>query len=383
MRKKQSRLAEHRKIRFKAARNQFKHLVLRGLHIPNKPQTVSLLGELAKMDNLISERTWQSWFATRAPLPQPSTIDCLDRYLALLIQRNQVECAERIFRDIQDGYFREMVHGGLLSQMLAPTEASDAVQMLRRRAMEYQPMTSLHLHFDAMDAAAWCEDFCGVSWSIVATIAADRILQLLDERWSPRSGYVYAGFSSDLSLAWAASDEQKRSDIKRMFKKMKPDLFELGMQPGAFPQWHRLGVAKDISYRHVYKLLFALAGDPDFLVEDRLQTWSFDLATSALAMHALAWTDRFNTMALGMPPELQYWAAFHEIFFNPNLADIDHWSISSVMESWPADWSERSAAVLADARKTYTTLLHDLGLEPGDVCAGLLNTRAERPLIFN
>ncbi len=383
MRKKQSRLAQQRKIKFKAARNLFKHLVLGELHIPNKPQTVSLLGELAKIDNLISDRTWQSWFATRAPLPQPSKIKCLDRYLVLLIERSQVESAEKVFLDIYNGYFCELVHGGLLAQMLVPTEALDTVQMLRRRALEYRPMTSLQLHLDAIDAAAWCEDFCGVSWSIVAAIAADRILQLLDERWSPRSGNVYMEFHSDLRLKWAASDEQKRRDIQRWLNKINPDLFEQWMRPGAFPDWHRLGVAKDISYRHVYKLLFALAAAPDFLVEDRLQTWSLDLATSALAMHAFAWTDRFNTMALGMPPELQYWVAFHEIFFNPNTADIDHWSISSVMESWPADWSERSAAVLADARKTYTTLLHDLGLEPGDVCAGLLNTRAERPLIFN
>ena len=88
-------------------------------------------------------------------------------------------------------------------------------------------------------------------------------------------------------------------------------------------------------------------------------------------------------MALGMPPELQYWVAFHEILFNPDPLEVDHWSIASVMKNWPADWSERSLAVLAKASETYANFLGDLGLEPRRICTGLLNARDERPLVFN
>ncbi|TXT29782.1 MAG: hypothetical protein FD131_2248 [Rhodocyclaceae bacterium] len=252
-----------------------------------------------------------------------------------------------------------------------------------RRAQEYQPISPLHLHFDAIDAAGWHQDFGGLPWSVVAAIASDRILQLLDDRWSPRSGEVYGGLSSDFSLKWAKADESRREEIRRSQANISPVLFELQMRRGASPDWQRLGVSSDIPYEHVYKLLFALAADPAFLVEDRLQAWFLDLATSALAMHALAWTDRYNTMALGMPPELQYWVAFHEIFFNPDIAEIDYRSIAYVMECWPADWSEGSATVLVNARKSYSDLLGDLGLEPSDICAGLLKTRDQRPLIFN
>lgn len=383
MREKISPLLEGQKIRFIAARNHFKHMILRGLHIANKPQTVSLLHDLADMDSLIADRTWQSWFSSRPPIPKPSKITYLDQYIAQIKSGGQAKRAESISPDFRHGYFCELVHGGLMTQMLAATEASDRIHMLMRRAQEYQPVSPLHLHFDAMEAAGWHHDYSDVPWSMVAAIAADRVLQLLDDRWSPRSGNVYAEFSSDLSLKWAVADELQRSEIRNSLSKMTPNPFERWMKRGAWPEWRRIGVNSDIPYTYVYKLLFALAADSDFLVEDRLSAWSLDLATSALAMHALAWTDRYNTMALGMPPELQYWVAFHEILFKPDPLEVDHWSIASVMESWPADWSEGSTAVLVKASETYANLLGDLGLEPRHICAGLLNTRGKWPLVFN
>lgn len=376
-------LLDNQKIRFIAARNHFKSMVLQGLHIANDPQTNSLLRELADMDSLIADRTWQSWFASRPPLPQPSKIRCLDQYIAQLKMCGQVKRSKSICPEFRDGYFCELVHGGLMSQLLSPTEASEPVHTLMRRAQEYQPRSPLHLHFDAIDAAAWHQSYGDVPWSVVVAIASDRILQLLDDRWSPRAGEVYAGFSSDFSLKWAKADELKRKEMRRSEAKMKPNLFEHRMKRGASPDWQLLGVSPDIPHEHIYKLLFALAADPDFLVADRLAAWSLDLATSALAMHALAWTDRYKTMTLGMPPELQYWVALHEIFFNPDISQIDHRSIASVTESWPAAWSQGSAAVLVNARNAYAILLDDLGLEPGHACAGLLKTREKRPIIFN
>jgi len=378
-----SPLLDNRKIRFIAARNHFKSMVLQGFHIANDPQTNSLLRELSDLDSLIAARTWQSWFASRPPLPQPSMIKCLDQYLAQLKTSTQVRRSKSICPEFRDGYFCELVHGGLMSQLLSPTEASEPIHTLMRRALEYQPMSPLHLHFDAVDVAGWRWDLGDIPWSAVVAIASDRILQLLDDRWSPRAGEVYAGFSSDFSLKWAKADDLKREEMRCSAAKFKPNLFEHQMKAGASPDWQLLGVSPDIPHEHVYKLLFALAADPNFLIEDRLSAWSLDLATSALAMHALAWTNRYETMALGMPPELQYWAAFHEIFFNPDIAEIDYQSIASVMESWPAAWSQGSATVLVNARNAYTTLLNDLGLEPGHACAGLLKTRMERPIIFN
>ena len=187
-------LLDNQKIRFIAARNHFKSMVLQGLHIANDPQTNSLLRELADMDSLIADRTWQSWFASRPPLPQPSKIRCLDQYIAQLKTCGQVKRSKSICPEFRDGYFCELVHGGLMSQLLSPTEASEPVHTLMRRAQEYQPMSPLHLHFDAIDAAGWHQDFGGLPWSVVAAIASDRILQLLDDRWSPRSGDFTRGW---------------------------------------------------------------------------------------------------------------------------------------------------------------------------------------------
>lgn len=224
MREKHRSLVEGQKTRFVAARNHFKHMVLQGLHIANSPQTMSLLRELADMDSLIGDRTWQSWFSSRPPFPQPSKIKCLDQYITQIKMCGQVKRADSICPEFRDGYFCELVHGGLMAQMLATTEASNPVRMLMRRAQEYQPVSPLHLHFDAMDAAGWHQDYGDVPWPVVAAIAADRVLQLLDDRWSPRSGSVYSGFCSDLSLKWAVADEQQRGEIRRSLAKMRPDL---------------------------------------------------------------------------------------------------------------------------------------------------------------
>lgn len=335
------------------------------------------------MDSLISDSAWKSWFGSQHSLPQPGKVSSLDQYITQIKNGGQAKQTEGICPEFRDGYFSELVYGGLMSQLLAPTEASEPIHTLMRRALEYRPMSPLHLHFDAIDVAGWHQNFGDLPWSVVAAIASDRILQLLDDRWSPRSGEVYAGFSSDFSLKWAKADESRREEIRRAEANIQPNLFEFRMKLGASPDWRLLGVSPDIQHEHVYKLLFSLAADPDFLVEDRLSAWSLDLATSALTMHAFAWTDRYKTMALGLPPELQYWAAFHEILFNPDILEIDHWSIASVMESWPAAWSQGSATVLVNARRAYSDLLEDLGLEPGHACAGLLKTREMRPLIFN
>lgn len=383
MREKHSLLLECQKIRFKAARNRFKHMVMQGDHVANKPQTVSLLNELASMDSLISDSAWKSWFGSDYSLPQPGKVSSLDQYIKQIIKGGKAKQIETICPEFRDGYFSELVYGGLMSQLLAPTEASQPIHTLMRRALEYQPVSPLHLYFDAVDAAGWEQDFGAIPWSVVAAIAADRILQLLDDRWSPRSGEVYAGFSSNFSLEWEKADEVRREEIRLSEAKMKPNLFESRMKCGASPDWKLLGISPDIPHKHVYKLLFALAADPDFLVEDRLSAWSLDLATSALAMHAMAWPDRYKTMVRGVPPELQYWVAFHQVFFNPDAMEIDYRSIASVMESWPADWSQGSVAVLLNARDAYVNLLGDLGLNPSHACAGLLNVREKRPLIFN
>lgn len=370
------------KTRFKAARNHFKHMVLQGLHIANTSQMTSLLNVWAGMDGLISERTWQSWFSPSPPLPQPSKIRYLDQYILQIKASGPVRRTENISSDFRDGYFYELVHGGLIAQMLTSTEASNPALMLMRRAMEYQPASPLHLHFDAMEAAGFHQNYGDIPWTVVAGIASDRVLQLLHERWSPREGCVYPNFSSDLALKWAAADEVQRKEIRNSLSRMKPDPFERWMTCGASPDWDRLGIRLDIPYAHVYKLLFALAAAPDFLVGDRLSAWSLDLATAALAMHGSAWIDRYNTMALGMPPELQYWAAFHQIYFNPDPMEIDRWPIAVVMGNWPADWSEESMTALATARDVYANFLKDLGLVPKDICAGLLETREKQPLLF-
>lgn len=387
MRENRCLLIDGQKFRFTAARNYFKQIILQGLHIPNAPQTFSLMHELSDMNSLLGDRTWQSWFSSEPPLPQPSKIKRLDQYIAQIKKRGQSRHAVSICRELQEGYFYKLVHGGLMSQMLLPTKTSNLIHTLIRRAQEYQPASPLHLHFDAVDAAGWRHDFGNVPWSTVATIASNRILELLHDRWSPLAGSVYTHLanerlSSDLSA--------RREEVNKFLALEKsicpslalPNLFEEWIRSGLSPDWCQLGMEVDISHKHIYKLLFALAKDHKFLTQDRIDDWSLDLATSALAMHALAWTNRKNTMGLGMSLELIYWGVFDEIFFNSDQTEIDDWLTISAIEYLLGDYSNESVEILQKARHAYWSLLKKLGLLPEHISSGLHKTREQHPLIF-
>lgn len=376
-------LLTSRRARFRVACNHFKHLVLGDSHVPNCPQTQALLEKMSFHGFIFSDSTWKSWFAENAPLPQPTKIEFLDECLIAVKNAQSATAVSRYSHHLGKGYLRDLIHGGLMAHLLAPTSALEPADLLTRRAQEYQPRSPLHLHWDAIDVAGWCEDIYGLSWSVVATIAADRVLQLLWERWSPRAGSLYPSLKSDLSLRWENSNEVERKEIKKGYDELHAGIFNRLMSEIAQPDWQRTGVSPDIPCEHIYKLLFALAAHPEFLVQDRLQAWALDLATSALAMHAVAWTDRYKTMALGSPPEQQYWWAFQSILFDPEpFEEMDDAGIALVIGSWKADWSEASLQVLSNARDTYWAELDDLGLEPPDICAGLMRTRERHPLIF-
>lgn len=351
--------------------------------MPNRPQTRALLDKLGDAGCEFSDSTWKSWFAEQAPMPQPSKIKCLDQCLIALKNVQGTSAVGRYSRLLGEGYLLDLTHGGLMAHLLAPTSASDPVDLLTRRAQQYQPRSSLHLHFDAIDVASWCDDVYGLSWSVVTTIAADRVLKLLWDRWSPRAGSLYPSLKSDLRIKWENSNEAERKEIKEGYDRLHPGIFNRLMSEIAQPDWKRTGVGSDIPNAYVYKLLFSLAAHPEFLVQDRLQAWALDLATSAVAMHAMAWTDRYRTMGLGTPPEKRYWWAFNSILFDPvPFEEVDDLGIALAMENWNADWSEGSLQAFSKARDTYWAELGDLGLPLPIVTDGLMKTRERHPLIF-
>lgn len=369
-------------LRFRFAVNSFKALLLNDFHEPGKHQTVSVFEVLDRLPDMprISERTWEDWFSGSPPIPKIGKVRALDSLASAFLNgqggdaSRQAPTSRRIFC--------EMVHGGLMNSLSKPTKSKKALNTLVERASEYQPLSSFHLHFDAIEVASWVDDVKGVLWSDVTALAARRILDLLAERWAPRHGKIYPTFSSDLRLRWDKAGPDERVGIRDSYARWKPDSFDRLMQPGAHPNWQKIGCDLDVAPMHIYKLLFNLAADYEFLVKDRLSAWAIDLATASLAMHALAWTDRYTTMAYRTTDELLHWAAFDDIFFGIEPLEDSGWGIASAMANSRAEWGSGSFEVFCKAREIYRALLVDGGISDQDVLLVSMQARTRHPLIY-
>ncbi len=354
-------------LRMKVAVNHFKHLLLGDLHISAVHQGTEVFKKLAERcrDVNIAEKTWRSWFEEPQVIPRLKTIRTLDALASCAIR--VVSRRDGKEKALPSGFFGQLVHGGLVKRMMQASKSKHPIVALRDRAESYRPISPLHLHLDAIEVSALSEGYGKLSWETVKRIGAERILNILAERWGPRQGTVYAEFTSDLSLEWAEADADRRAEIRKGYARFKPDLFENALNKVPHPAWARTGIGADVSSTHIYKALFSLAADTRFLKADRLVTWSLDLATAALAMHALAWSDRYTTFDDLMPDELIYWIAFEEILFTSESLDGDNTEIVRAMLQLDAEWCVETFSIFNRAREIYQCQLAELGLTATEV----------------
>lgn len=368
-------------LRRKGAANFFKSVVLGAKNVAGKHQTQAMINAMPTQFATAAffDKTWKTWFGKGfQSSPQDKSVAVMDQ-IARVMQSVSPDF-DRFQLPSHPHFYAELSRGGLMARLLQPTEAADRLAVLIARANEYEPLSALHLHFDALDAAAWLDGFGELPWVAVTSVAARRILELLHDRWGPRHGSLYDSFESDFSFDWRTASPEKKREIREFTARFKPDLFSYWMKPGVRPDWNSVGYSRDIAADHTYKLLFAFAADPKFLNERRLPIWSLDLATASLAMHALAWVDRYNTMASGGPEELHYWCALHAIFFA--VEPIDTFEVGAALECSPANWQQESLSCLIRARESYHSLLHSLDISPLEISAAVTNVRRQHPLIY-
>lgn len=369
-------------LRLIYAINYLKSVVLKGKHVAGQPQSGALFRVIEPLfvKEPFTARMWEMWFLYGGKtLPQSGTAAALDEIYARVVAPDRPEDQRSL---VANGFFSKLVRDGLLGQMTKRFKSKEVLSVLRQRAADYEPLSPIHLHFDALDVASWSGDFQEVPWEDVVRVGAMRVLDLLAQRWSPRYGRAYAGFTSDFRLQWDAADSQERIEIREAEKMFIPDLFEKRMAAGAFPDWSRVGCDDDIAPVHIYKLLFALAADPDFLVADRFDAWFLDFATASLAMHALAWADRYTTMGAHLADELLFWKAFYRIFFGTDPLDTDGWGITPAMKCIRAYWSESSLECFSRARAAYHEMLAVSGISSMQIVHCLDRVRADYPLIY-
>lgn len=368
-------------LRRKGAANLFKSVVLGAKNVAGKHQTQAMINAMPKQfaTAAIFDKSWKTWFGNGfQSSPQDKSVAVMDQ-IARVMQSVSPDF-DRFQLPSHPHFYAELSRGGLMARLLQPTEAADRLAVLIARANDYEPVSALHLHFDAIEAAAWFDAFGDVPWAVVTAVASRRILELLHDRWGPRHGSLYDRFESDFSFEWRMADSEKKREIREFTARFKPDLFDYCMKPGVRPDWNFVGCSRDIAADHVYKLLFALAADPKFLNERRLPIWSLDSATASLAMHGLAWVDRYNTMALGGPEELHYWSALHAVFFT--VEPFDYFEIGPAVGCSSANWQQESLSCLMRARESYHSLLHSLDISPQQISAAVMNVRRQHPLIY-
>ena len=224
MREKKTKEPSGKSIRFKYSLSQFKQFVLAEENVSMRPQVNSLMDALpATISDEISKRCWEIWLGKNHVEPQREKVLILDRCAEVLWKTragNKIgEAApERTVR----GFCETTVFHGLLGTMLAATGVKNVLGTIASRAWSYQSLSAMHLHLDAIDAAAWSDEFHGLRWSTVATIAGNQILQLLLDRWSPHSGSVYAEFRSDFAVRWDSADAEERVAMKKSCSAVKP-----------------------------------------------------------------------------------------------------------------------------------------------------------------
>jgi hypothetical protein len=78
---------------------------------------------------------------------------------------NEREEDESTEERLPAGICSNLVHGGLVHTMLAPSKSKHALDMLIARADKYQPLTAISLHLDAVEIAAMSDGFGNVPWT--------------------------------------------------------------------------------------------------------------------------------------------------------------------------------------------------------------------------
>lgn len=366
-------------LRMKAAVNLFKELILGDGHVPGRPQTTTLFNALppARGKPAISERTWQSWFSSRMLTAKKNSAKVLDTLAIAHVRRAHAF-------ELQP-FFCELIYGGLVAGMLAGSPKKLTLALLKKRADKYVPRSPIHLLLDAIEVDTFSDGTEKLGWSEIKSVAADCVLRHLHSRWNPRRGTIFSTFPSDLKLIWRVATDEQKATIKASYARMQPNLFQSDFDSGAVPDWRKIGMQDDIPHQHIYKLLFALAADPHFLVAGRFGAWVIDLAAAMHAMHALAWTDRYKT--LGSPhvtSELIFWMAFDHIFFGGDSRPIvlNDRFIKPAMGSCDTVWDPIAFEKFAEARAFYHNQLARFDVTTEEVEAITANATKVHPLIY-
>jgi hypothetical protein len=205
---------------------------------------------------------------------------------------------------------------------------------------------------------------------------------LLHLLWHPRSGLIYSTLTSEFELAKRDGIKAEPIDGKSGAGDAYTLMIEAWMSRPPKPEFHACEGYRDLSHVQVHRTLLTLASDARFLQADRMSAWSLDLASSALALRALAWTKRYDIFVQGAEPEVIYLDAMESLMFRENRSEEMFEFLSRAHELGRFKWTLDSYVALICARNDYRALLDSLGIRPSQVQAAVNRCEHIHPIIL-
>lgn len=360
-------------FRLKVAVNLFKRFVLHDLHMPNKPQSISLFTSLEEngVYTTLTERTWQSWFTEKAVIPKRGKMRELQRIAGKLkINFDFIYSSNDFEGLVLGGYLKEFA----VKKHIVSLFNSDADNIDKKPS-------SLHLFLDAVELSTLKEGITDFSWENTSKILGLKILHELYSRWSPRNGYIYNHLPSDLKMKWDDADTFDREKLKQSFKSFEIDLFDRAFNSPPRPEQYSAGSIFDEPYQQIYKFLLSLADNSDFLKGYRLKVWVFDLATAAFAMHIVAWTERHKTFGINTTQEGIYWSVFYGLFVDSEFIEDNEYLELALIDACGA-FNHKQIDLLKSAVQVYRNEIFELGIRYEEVSSYVMQIRQNHPMIF-
>lgn len=361
-------------FRLKIAVNLFKRSVLEDLHVPNKPQSISLFSRLEEIDSytILTDRTWQSWFTDKVVIPKRGKMRELEKLTDIL----KIKC-DSIYLTYN---YEDLVLGGLLKKYLDSKHSDAALDNYFQE--KNRKISSLQLFLDAIELSTLKTGLLDYSWEKTTRILGHKILHALYLRWSPRNGYIYNHLPSDLKMEWDEAGADRREKLKKNYERFAVNLFEHAFNSHPNPQQFSSGFFIDEPYQQFYKYLLSLADNPDFLKGYRLKVWALDLATAAFAMHAVAWTERHKTFGVNTTQEGIYWSAFYGLFIDSEFFEEDNSSLELALIDSCGIYNSRQIELLKLAVLVYQNELFELGTSTKEISSYVMQIRHNHPMVF-
>ena len=393
-----------KRLRTRACLNHFKRVLLGERHKPGSAQTNLVFKELAgirptsmlgsgrrartDVDSVsalgmtIAERTWSAWFAKTASQPQSTQIAALDK-VALQARLKVLRQSDGAPAQHPASFFYDLVYGGLVETMLSDNVSSHPGRVAHARMAGYQPRSPLHLHFDALELLNFRSPLPEMDGNDVVLLAGSRILSEIQRRWADW-GYpgivdsAYAEMGSKALREWLAwsPDEQETWMTEMGFSNFEEPREASFAHLLKTPDPELLGEEADVSIGHIYRLLFAIAADAEFLRDGRLLTWALDLATASAAAIAMCLAGSLDARPRREQVVLNALDAllFGELVNGEApVSRANLWggnveeALRVAMNVVRADWSCSGTEMFYEARRAYVGEMAALGVSLADI----------------